>query len=114
MGRRWAAADLKRNRCTAQPQLGVSKKAVTTTCFTGGLPLDKPRRRQFEDVRSGIYSVVQSMGQRGKQQSWKAMVLTEEAKGLRENFQKPRETERQRKLPLGVTVCIRKVLAAAV
>lgn len=114
MGRRWAAADLKRNGCTSQPQLAVSKKAVTTTFYRWPSPW-QTRRRQFKGVRSGIYSgTVYETARERKQQSWKAVVLTEEAKGLCGNFQTPREPERQRKPLLEVTVCVRKVLVAAV
>lgn len=114
MGRRWAAADLKGNGCTSsQPQLAVSKKAVTTTFYRWPSPWQT--RRQFKGVRSGIYSgTVYETARERQQQSWKAVVLTEEAKGLCGKFQTPREPERQRKPLLEVTVCVRKVLVAAV
>lgn len=93
MGRRWAAADLKRNGCTPQPQLGVSKKAVTTTFYRWPSPW-QTRRRQFKGVQSGIYSgtVYETVRER-KQQSWKAVVLT----GGEGSMWKLSDTQRARK-----------------
>lgn len=60
MGRRWAAADLKRNGCTAQPQLGVRR--LSPPHFTGGLPLGKQGGGSLK-VFGVAFTVAQSMRQ---------------------------------------------------
>lgn len=66
MGRRWAAADLKRNGCTAQPQLGVRR--LSPPHFTGGLPLGKQGGGSLK-VFGVAFTVAQSMRQREKESS---------------------------------------------